>query len=33
MTRHPNKVFNIVHYKRLESLEDVPYLHALGQKR
>jgi hypothetical protein len=33
MTTHQSKFFNIVHYKRLENLEDVPYLHALGQKR
>jgi hypothetical protein len=33
MTRHRSKKFNIVHYKRLKNLEDVPYLHALGQKK
>jgi hypothetical protein len=33
MTSYQSKFFNIVHYKRLEILEDVPYLHALGQKR
>jgi hypothetical protein len=32
MTRHRNNFFNIVHYKRLENLEDALYLHELGQK-
>jgi hypothetical protein len=33
MTKHQNQNFNIVvHYKRLENLEDALYLHALGQK-